>query len=160
MRIVIAAVGRLKDGPERELYRRYVGRYDGLGRGLGLKPVSLKEIAESRADNATARAADEARRLVEASDGAALRVALDETGKVMSSETFAAWLGEQRDRIGGDVAFLLGGPDGHGPAVRESARLTLSLGAMTFPHGLARVLLVEQFYRAATIMAGHPYHRS
>ena len=88
-----------------------------------------------------------------------LVVCLDETGKGLSSTALTDWIRLRRDQGVASIAFLIGGPDGHGAAVRERADLTLSLGAMTWPHGLARVLLLEQLYRAATILAGHPYHR-
>ena len=78
----------------------------------------------------------------------------------MTSEDFAAWLRHRRDGGVGTLAFLLGGADGHGPDVLAATALTLSLGPLTLPHGLARVVLAEQLYRAATILAGHPYHRA
>ncbi|MBV6415946.1 MAG: Ribosomal RNA large subunit methyltransferase H [Steroidobacteraceae bacterium] len=86
-------------------------------------------------------------------------VALDERGKAFTSLELADWLGE-RLREGHDLSFLIGGPDGFAPAVRARARLTWSLSRLTLPHGLARVLLAEQLYRAHTVLAGHPYHRA
>ena len=86
-------------------------------------------------------------------------VSLDERGKALTSAAFADLLRRQSDDGCKSMAFLIGGPDGHGPAVAAAARLSLSLSAMTLPHGLARVVLAEQLYRASTILAGHPYHR-
>jgi 23S rRNA (pseudouridine1915-N3)-methyltransferase len=160
MRLIIAAVGRLKSGPERELYDRYCERIDALARTTALGPMRLVEIPESRAGSAVARKSEEAERLIGKVAGAASLIALDARGKTMTSEAFAALLGQRRDAGTNDVAFLIGGADGHGEAVLARADLRLSLGAMTLPHGLARVVLVEQLYRASTILAGHPYHRA
>jgi 23S rRNA (pseudouridine1915-N3)-methyltransferase len=160
MRILAAAIGRLKDAGEKDLFARYAERLDGVGRGVALGPLRVVELPESRAASAEARKADEAQRLLKASAGADARVALDERGKLMSSEDFAAWLRDRRDGGVGTLAFLLGGPDGHGPELLSATALTLSLGPLTLPHGLARVVLAEQLYRAATIFAGHPYHRA
>lgn len=159
MRLLIAAVGRLKDGPERELYQRYAERIAPAGRAVGLGPLDLIEIAESRAGSATARAEDEAQRLLRKCNDADFRVVLDERGKQLSSVAFASAIRDARDRGAGAAAFMIGGPDGHGAAVRDRADLLLSISAMTLPHGLARIVLAEQIYRAVTILTGHPYHR-
>ncbi len=87
-------------------------------------------------------------------------VLLDERGQPLSSEEFAAILGRWRDEGVREARFLLGAADGHSNAERESADLLLAMGAMTWPHLLARAMLMEQLYRATTILAGHPYHRS
>ncbi len=160
MRVTLAAIGRLKDGAERDLYARYAERFDAAGRALALGPLRLVELPESRAGSVAQRKADEAERLLKAAAGAELRIVLDEGGKQLASETFARELARRRDGGTEAVAILIGGPDGHGPDVLASATLRLSLGAMTLPHGLARVVLVEQLYRAATILSGHPYHRA
>lgn len=159
MRFIVAAVGRLKDGAERELYERYSERFDAQGRGISFGPLKLAELPESRAQTSDLRKSDEAERLLKASESADVRVALHETGRGMTSDAFAAWLAKQRDGGAKAAAFIVGGPDGHGEAVLQRATLSLSLGPMTLPHGLARVILVEQLYRAVTILSGHPYHR-
>lgn len=158
MRLIVAAVGRLKDA-ERELCERYQKRFDAAGRTLGLGPLLICEIGESRTASAAGRKSEEAARLLKAAAPATARVILDEGGKAMASEAFAKWLAQTRDGGCKGLAFLIGGPDGHGPEVVPGAALKLSLGAMTLPHGLARALLVEQLYRATTILSGHPYHR-
>jgi 23S rRNA (pseudouridine1915-N3)-methyltransferase len=158
MRLIVAAVGRLKDA-ERELCERYSKRFDAAGRSLGLGPLAITELSESRAASADARKADEAARLLKAAGAADVRVVLDEGGKALSSEAFAKWIAQRRDAGGKGLAFLIGGPDGHGAAALDGAALKLSLGAMTLPHGMARAVLIEQLYRAATILSGHPYHR-
>ncbi|MCC7252858.1 23S rRNA (pseudouridine(1915)-N(3))-methyltransferase RlmH [Hyphomicrobium sp.] len=159
MRLSIVAVGRLKDGPERELYLKYAKRIDDTGRNVALGPVKLTEIAEARQASAAQRRADEAQRLAVAAD-ADFVVLLDEGGTALGSEAFARLLATRRDEGRRTTAFLIGGPDGHGGAARAKAQLVLSLGPMTLPHGLARIVLAEQIYRAATILSGHPYHRA
>ena len=159
MRILIAAVGRLKP-EERAIVARYAKRFDQTGKSLGLGPLSFIELPEGKAGNSPARQADEARRLIAAADKSALTIVLDGGGKLLSSETFAKLLQQNADAGGKACSFLIGGPDGHGEAALKGATLTLSLGPMTLPHGLARVVLTEQLYRAATILAGHPYHRA
>ena len=157
MRVLIAAVGRLKDGAETVLVDRYMERL--APRIAGLGPIAISEIPEARQGGAAARKHDEAERLLRAAAKADFRIALDERGKALSSDAFAKLLGRKRDDGIATLAFLIGGPDGHGKAATDAADLTLSLGPMTLPHGLARVVLVEQVYRAATILSGHPYHR-
>lgn len=159
MRIVLAAVGRLKDGGERALFDRYWQRLESIGRKVGFGPVRLTEIPESRDASASVRQEVEARKLLEAAGVEAFVVSLDERGEPMSSAAFARLLRRRSDEGSKTLAFLIGGPDGHGEAVSRSAHVTLSLSAMTLPHGLARVVLAEQIYRAATILSGHPYHR-
>jgi 23S rRNA (pseudouridine1915-N3)-methyltransferase len=159
MKLVIAAVGRLKDGPERELLDRYVKRLGQAGRGVALAPAEVLETPEGRAETAAVRQADEAGRLLKLAASCDLVVALDEGGRAMPSRSFAELLGRYRDQGTQSLALLIGGPDGHGAQVLAKANLKLSLGPMTLPHGLARIILAEQLYRAATILAGHPYHR-
>ncbi len=160
MRLSIVAVGRLKDGPERDLYLKYAKRIDEAGRGVALGPLTLSELPEARQAGATQRRSDEARRIVAGAGSADFAVALDADGTSFSSDAFARFLAARRDEGLRTMAFLIGGPDGHGDPARQHARLTLSLGPMTLPHGLARIVLAEQLYRAATILAGHPYHRA
>lgn len=160
MRLSIVAVGRLKDGPERDLYLKYAKRIDEAGRGVALGPLALSELAEARMANAAQRRADEAGRALASAESADFTVLLDEGGKALGSEAFARYLAARRDEGRRLMAFLIGGPDGHGDGARAKAQLTLSLGPMTLPHGLARIVLAEQLYRAATILSGHPYHRA
>jgi 23S rRNA (pseudouridine1915-N3)-methyltransferase len=87
-------------------------------------------------------------------------VLLDERGQQLTSEQFAALLGKWRDEGVREVRFLIGAADGHGDTARQNADLLLSFGAMTWPHLLARAMLAEQLWRATSILAGHPYHRS
>ncbi len=159
MRILIAAAGKLKDDEERSIVARYAKRFGQTGKPLGLGPLTIVELPESRAATADARKTDEALRLLKAAGDAGLKIALDAGGRHYPSAIFAKLLGKQADSGVKACAFLIGGPDGHGDDVLKTADFRLSLGAMTLPHGLARVVIAEQLYRAATILAGHPYHR-
>ena len=159
MRISVIAVGRLKDSAERGLADRYIDRFEKLGRQVGLGALDEVELGESRAQAAAARREDEAAAMLGRVPSRARIVALDAGGKQLTSGDFAALLASWRDEGVPAAAFVIGGPDGHGPSVAGAADVALSLGRMTLPHGLARVVLAEQLYRAATILAGHPYHR-
>jgi 23S rRNA (pseudouridine1915-N3)-methyltransferase len=159
MRLIVAAVGRLKDGAERDLLEKYQHRFAALGRRLGFAPVDWHEVPESRAGSTPQRRTEEGARLVKFAGDAGFIIVLDERGKTLSSESFASALRDARDRGGGAAAILIGGPDGLSPEVLEAAHFKVALSGMTLPHGLARIVLAEQLYRAATILAGHPYHR-
>lgn len=159
MKLLIAAVGKLKAGPERELYERYAERIGQAGRSIGLGPLDLVELPESRASAMRTRVDEEAAKLLERTASDDFRIVLDEAGKAMTSRAFANALQGARDRGVRRATFLIGGADGHGAAAKDAADLVLSLSAMTLPHGLARVVLVEQIYRAVTLISGHPYHR-
>ena len=159
MRLIIAAVGRLKDGPERDLLEKYRDRFDPLGQAAGTAPVAWHEIGESRAGDAAKRRDEEGAALLKLVREAEFLIALDERGKPLTSEAFAKTLAKTRDDGAKAAGIVIGGPDGLSETVRDAAHLQLSLGAMTLPHPLARIVLAEQLYRAGTILTGHPYHR-
>ena len=159
MRILLIAVGRLKAGPERELCARYMERAAAAARGVGLTGVELREIDEGRARRPEDRKVEEARALMALVPPGARLILLDERGKSLGSEAFAADMGRSRDGGAPALVMALGGPDGFDPALRAQASQVLAFGAMTWPHQLARIMASEQIYRAITILAGHPYHR-
>lgn len=159
MRVGVIVVGRLKAGPERLLAERYAERFAQSGRALGLTGPAIVELAESPARAAEERKAQEAKAILASLEDDALLVALDERGDQLSSEAFAARLGRWRDDGRRAAVFAIGGADGLGAPVRGRAELAVAFGRMTLPHQLVRVVLLEQLYRAATILAGHPYHR-
>jgi 23S rRNA (pseudouridine1915-N3)-methyltransferase len=159
MRLVVAAVGRLKDDAERVLLDKYQARFEGIGKRLGIAPVTWHQIGESRAASAAKRKSEEGAALLRAVRDADPLFALDVQGQALSSEKFAKLMAETRDGGARLAAILVGGPDGLAPEVLAGARRKISFGAITLPHGLARIVLAEQLYRAATILAGHPYHR-
>ncbi len=159
MRLSLLAVGRLKNGPERELVERYRQRIDGMGRALGLSGFDLVELPESRARREDDRRSEEASALLD-KVGSSVLVAFDERGRSPSSEAFAERIRQWRDEGRAGIACVIGGPDGLDPKVRQRANLVVSFGALTMPHQIVRALVVEQLYRALTIMAGHPYHRA
>ena len=158
MRIVVAAVGRLKRGPEVELAERYRERSVKSGRGIGLRSLDIIEIAESRARDAQRRMLEELIALANIIPERAATVLLDPRGEALDSNGLVKRLRGWNDG-GRDVAFVIGGPDGLAPTLSENATLHLAFGALTWPHQLVRVMLLEQIYRAITIMSGHPYHR-
>jgi 23S rRNA (pseudouridine1915-N3)-methyltransferase len=159
MRLIVAAVGRLKQGPERDLVGRYGDRAAKAGRPLGCRTLEIVELDESRARDARERKADEGTRLAAAVPEGAALIVLDESGEQLSSEALAGRIARWRDE-GRDIAFVLGGPDGLDGKVRDKADTVLAFGRATWPHQLARIMLLEQIYRAVTILSGHPYHRN
>ena len=159
MRVIVAAVGRLKAGPERELSRRYVERAAAGGRRIGWQGVAVAEVAESRSPRPQDRRREEAAALLAVVPEIAAIVALDAAGDVLSSPQLAKRLEGWRDAATPAVAFLIGGADGLADSVRERANLRLAFGTATWPHQLVRIMLLEQLYRAMTILSGHPYHR-
>lgn len=159
MRIVVAAVGRMKDGPERELAARYAERAAKAGRAIALGPLEIREIAESRARRPEDRKREEAEALEALLVAGAPLVALDETGTSIPSSDFADRLARWRDDGAAAAQFFIGGADGLDGALVKRASLVLGFGRQTWPHQLVRALLCEQIYRAATILSGHPYHR-
>ncbi len=159
MRIVVIAVGRLKQGPEHELAEMYRKRAAGVGRRLGLRDIEIVEIRESRAQDAERRRTEESIAIANAIPERARLVVLDGGGDNLDSAAFAALLREWRAEDRPAVCFVIGAADGLADSLRRRASLKLAFGAATWPHQLARVMLLEQLYRAGTILAGHPYHR-
>ncbi len=159
MKISIIAVGRLKKGPETALFERYEGRIKTAGKSVGISALKLTEIAEAGGGTAVQRCAAEAEKILAVSRTSDFPIALDVKGKRLTSLTFADLLSNARDEGCRSMAFLIGGADGHGAEIEKKSRMSLSMSDMTLPHGLARIVLAEQIYRAVTIMAGHPYHR-
>lgn len=156
MRIAIIAVGRVRAGPLVELFQDYADRVTAT-RVFG--SVALHEVEERRKLSAAELKLREADLLRAAIPKGALVVALDAGGESLSSDSFARRLAGWRDQGAGTLAFLIGGADGLDASLLHEAKARLSLGAMTWPHLLVRVMLAEQLYRAATILQGHPYHR-
>ncbi len=148
-------MGRMKSGPERALVEDYTTRFDRTGRALGLGPLTITEVDDRKGGGMAAEAALLDRAIP---DGAVI-CAMDERGREMSSPTFANMLAGWRDQGRAEVAFVIGGADGIDPALRSRADAMLSFGPMVWPHMLVRAMLSEQLYRAASILAGAPYHR-
>lgn len=159
MRLLVVSIGRLKQGPERELAERYRERFDDIGRKLGFRSLDVHEIPESRARDAATRIAEEAAAISAAIPEKSVLVALDEHGKSVDSASFARELGRWRDEGTANTIFTIGGADGLSPDLQRKAKLRIAFGSATWPHQMVRVMLLEQIYRAATILSGHPYHR-
>lgn len=155
MRVHVCAVGRLRAGPERDLVDDYLQRFDRTGRALSLGPLVEHEVEDKRGGGMAA----EAELLSRAVPSGAVMVTLDERGRVLSSPEFAEQIARWRDGGRQDLAFVIGGADGIDPGLRARADFSISFGRMVWPHMLVRVMLAEQLYRAAAILAGTPYHR-
>jgi 23S rRNA (pseudouridine1915-N3)-methyltransferase len=152
VKLLIACIGRASRGPERDLYEHYAGRIRW--------PLTLRELEEKKKLPPAQLMEREGELLLAAIADKAVIVALDRRGKVLDSEAFAGRMERWRDEGVAEVAFLIGGADGHTEALLKRASLVLSFGAMTWPHQLARAMLAEQIYRAQQLLAGHPYHRA
>lgn len=160
MKIDLVAIGRMKAGPERELAGRYLERFRPLGRGLGLDGIRVVELSESAARRDEDRKAEEAVAIAAAIPDGYRRILFDERGQAMDSAAFARKIGDWRAENAAGLALIIGGADGLAVALSQQADLVLGFGRMTLPHQIVRVLVAEQLYRAATILAGHPYHRA
>ena len=160
MKIDLLCVGRLKDEPERVIVARYLERFQQFASALGFAAPIMTELTESRAKSPKERKTAEAVELRKKLKDGARVIALDERGQIIASVDFARLLSQWRDGGVRHLSIVIGGPDGLDAEFARAAALNLSLGRMTLPHGLARAVLAEQLYRAASILAGHPYHRA
>lgn len=156
MRVHICAVGRLRAGPEQSLIDDYLTRFDRTGRALGLGPAKIIEVETRKGGGQQA----EAELLRKAIPKGALICGMDERGRSATSPEFSQLLAKWRDTGCQDAAFIIGGADGIASDLRRDADHLLSFGKMVWPHMLARVMLCEQLYRAASILGGAPYHRA
>jgi 23S rRNA (pseudouridine1915-N3)-methyltransferase len=160
MRLTIVAIGSARGTSEGALCDQFQDRAIKLGRNMGFSQCAIEELSAGKARDAATRMNDEAERLSRKVPDGAHVVLLDAKGKGMTSEDFAEMLGSLRDVGTKDIAFVIGGPDGLKPLPGQKAGRSLAFGPQTWPHLVARVLLLEQIYRAMTILAGHPYHRA
>ena len=160
MRLALVCVGRLKAGPERELFDRYFKRLSEGARAAGVSGVDLHEIRESRARRPEERRAEEAAAILALAPPGAWLVALDERGASLTSEALAQDIARARDTARPGYATVIGGPNGLDASVREKADRIVSFGATTWPHQLVRIMACEQLYRVTTILCNHPYHRA
>ncbi|MGY9028565.1 MAG: 23S rRNA (pseudouridine(1915)-N(3))-methyltransferase RlmH [Rhodobacterales bacterium] len=155
MRLRIIAIGRLRNGPEKDLIEDYIARFNRTGRPLGLGPVEFSELEDKKGGGKAAEGA----LLSKAIPSGAAVIALDEHGTLQTSPDFSQNLARIRDQAPSELIFVIGGADGLAPEVLARADAKLSFGKMVWPHMLARVMLTEQLYRAASILSGGPYHR-
>jgi 23S rRNA (pseudouridine1915-N3)-methyltransferase len=156
MKLLVVAVGARMPGWIDEAFNEYVKR---MPRGLKTELIEIRPEPRSGGKTPEQLMQAEAARIERAVPRGAFRVALDERGNEMTTGELARWL-DARRREGRDLAFLVGGADGLHNETKRTAQARLRLSAMTLPHGLARVLLAEQLYRAASILGNHPYHRA
>ena len=145
MRITLLAVGKMKASPERDLVKRYETRLTW--------PLKVIEVAQSDKTS-------EAKALLSKLPSQAMCLVLDERGQTLSSDKLAEQIGRWQSEGHSDLACVIGGADGLSHEVRDRADFTLAFGPATWPHMLVRPMLLEQLYRAQSILAGHPYHRA
>jgi 23S rRNA (pseudouridine1915-N3)-methyltransferase len=160
MRVIVAAVGRLKQGAERELTAAYRKRAEAVGRSAGLRQVEIIEIRESRARDPERRRTEESIAIASVVPEGAVIIVFDQAGENIDSPGLAALLQKCRQDNRAAVCFIIGGADGITQSLRGRAKHVLAFGSATWPHQLVRIMLLEQLYRAGTILAGHPYHRA
>jgi 23S rRNA (pseudouridine1915-N3)-methyltransferase len=151
MQVIVAAIGRDRAGPTRDLFDDYCRRTPWS--------IRLVEIAPRSSQPIERRLCEEGDRLLQAVPPDAVLVALDETGRQLDSAGLARRIARWQEQHG-TLAFVIGGPDGLARSVLDRAEIALAFGRMTWPHRLVRVMLAEQLYRASTILSGHPYHRA
>lgn len=155
--MTLAAIGRLKSNePEQILTQDWLRRADLIGKPLGIRSARLLEVEPKLPQPDRDK---EAAALLAVFDQGSFIIALDEHGDGAGSVAFAKKLGGWRDRGEREIILAIGGPDGHGDALKKAASASLAFGAWTWPHKLARAMAAEQLYRAVTILAGTPYHR-
>jgi 23S rRNA (pseudouridine1915-N3)-methyltransferase len=159
MRVVLLAIGRMKKGPDTELAARYLKRAEQAGRQIGLRGIEIIEIRESRAPDAGKRMVEESIALANVIPEGAVTIMLDERGDNLASADFADHLRRWRDAGVPAAVFIIGGPDGLADSLRQKTKIKIAFGAATWPHQMVRIMLLEQIYRAITILSGHPYHR-
>lgn len=160
MRVLVLAIGRLKQGAEADLCERYRKRVAQSGRNVGLREFEIIEIKESRAAEADKRKLEESIAIANVIPEGASVILLDETGESLPSASIADTIKVERDAGRSALVFVIGGPDGLAQSLRSKASKKLAFGAATWPHQLVRIMLLEQIYRAVTILSGHPYHRA
>lgn len=155
MRILVAAVGRLRDSPEAALSADYLARAANAGRQIGFRSVDLTEVEGKPPGDMRAEAAA----LLRATPHDARTILLDERGAEWTSRQLAEKLARWRDDGLGCATFWIGGADGVSQSIKDKAEEKLAFGRQTWPHRLVRVMISEQIYRAVTILCATPYHR-
>ena len=155
MHVQILAIGKMRHGPELELTTDYIQRFNRQGSQVGIGPATVQEIPFNRH-----RPVMEMMNRIGDASGNKKVCVLDIDGKPFSSEEMARMLSRYRDECCKEITFVIGGPDGFGAYMIPQDYERLSLGRMVFPHLLTRVIIAEQLYRAVSILAGSPYHRS
>lgn len=160
MRLMICAVGKIKNAPEALLVNDYTKRIQATGRGIGISTFAIKEIDPPKSLKSAARQEHESTAILASIPPGCTKIILDERGDALKSTEFARLIENKRDQGVGDMAFLIGGADGHSSQLLDEAEKKIAFGPATWPHMLVRAMLCEQIYRAMTILTGHPYHRA
>ncbi len=156
MKISLSAVGRLRNSPEKELIDDYLSRFSKLSKPFGLSLNSVIEVEDKKKGGGPM---SEAKLLMKNFHKNSKIIALDERGLALSSKEFTKYLSRWVDDGVGHCYLVIGGADGLDKSLLDKANLKISFGKMVWPHMLARVMIAEQLYRSATILAGSPYHK-
>ena len=159
MKLTVISIGRLRSGPELTLIADYQKRFGKAGIAGLTAPTIIEVERKKRLEGDALKRAEADAIRAKLPSGPHKLIALDERGKALTTKDFASTLSRWQDDGAPETVFLIGGADGLDESLRQQADLTLNLGNLTWPHMLVRVMIVEQLYRAATVIAGHPYHR-
>ena len=154
MHIKLISVGKLKNGPEKDLVDDYVARFNKAGPAIGLRSLKLVDVANCGGLEA------EGERLLKAIPKGASVLRLDEHGPQLPSVKFSNRIASLRDAGTPELCFLIGGAEGYSAAVRTACSDTLAMGPQTWPHRLVKVMITEQLYRAVSLLSGSPYHKA
>lgn len=155
MKIVVIAVGTRMPVWVASAFADYAGR---MPRSARLSLIEVKAESRTSGKSVAQMMAAEGERISALMPGNSECIVLDERGRDFTTAQLAQWL-EDKMGSGRDLAFVIGGPDGLSATIKTGAAMQLRLSSLTLPHGLARVLLAEQLYRAMSILQNHPYHR-
>jgi len=159
MQITLIAIGKMKNGAEKELFSRYFDRANNISRQTGISKFNIVELGESQRKTAFERKIEEANAIKKVLPNGAIIILLDERGKSINSKDFASKISNLRDDGTANLCFIIGGADGLEPNLLKQANFKIGFSALTWPHQLVRIMLMEQLYRAMTILNNHPYHR-
>jgi 23S rRNA (pseudouridine1915-N3)-methyltransferase len=154
MHITLISVGKLKNGPEKDLVDDYASRFSKAGPGLGFRSIKLIDVSSGGGLDA------EGERILAKIPQGAVVLRLDEFGEQFTSKAFAKRLSKLRDQGTPELCFLIGGAEGYSDSVRANCPHTIALGPQTWPHRFVKVMITEQLYRAASILGGLPYHKA
>lgn len=159
MRLTLLVVGKLKKNATTMLFEQYYNRIHNIAKNIGITNVAVKEISESKENDASLRCIEEGKKLLALVNDGTRLIICDELGANLSSKEFSTQLQKEINIARHNIIFAIGGADGLSKEVKEAAHSSISFGKLTWPHQLARIMLAEQIYRAITIALNHPYHR-
>lgn len=159
MQLIIYVIGKMKNNPFSFMVDDYLNRLKNSAKNIGISSVILYEASQSRENKSDLRKKEEAQKLLDFIKPGAKLILCDEDGQNLTSRDLSNKFDKLIQSGAGQICFAIGGADGFDDNLKQQAELLLSFGKLTWPHQLARVMLVEQLYRVVTILLNHPYHR-